>query len=116
MLNPRDVDVLKHIFRYCTEIEYTVERFGRAFETFSQDFVYRNAAALCVLQIGELAAKLTAEFKETYTQMPWNQMKAMRNVVAHDYGSIDAEILWGTVENDIPALKEYCGKILRCTV
>ncbi len=113
MRNNRDIDVLKHIVRYCTEVEHTTERFGMSFETFSKDFVYKNAVALCILQIGELTAKLTVEFKETYAQMPWNQIKAMRNIVAHEYGSIDAEILWETVENDIPALKEYCDKILQ---
>ena len=39
-------------------------------------------------------------------------MQANRNVVAHNYGKIDKEILWETIMNDIPALKEYCEKIM----
>ena len=45
--------------------------------------------------------------------MHWNQIKAMRNIVAHNYGSIDAEILWETIENDVPQLKAYCLDILQ---
>lgn len=36
----------------------------------------------------------TEGFKNTYNGMPWNQIKAWRNVIAHNYGKIDKEILW----------------------
>ncbi|MBE5949031.1 MAG: DUF86 domain-containing protein [Lachnospiraceae bacterium] len=107
----RDADVLKHIIGYCEEIEGTVERFGEDYDIFSTDNVYQNAVALCVLQIGELTTHFTEEFKNVYNEMPWNQIKALRNIVAHNYGKIDKEILWETVINDIPELKEYCCKI-----
>jgi len=41
-------------------------------------------------------------------------MQNPRGAAAYHYASIDAEILPETVENDIPTLKEYHGKILRC--
>lgn len=108
----RNAEVLKHMVKYCRQIEETVLRFQKDFEVFSKDYVYQNAVALCVLQIGELTTKLTDDFKQTYIGMPWNQIKAMRNIVAHNYGSIDAEILWETIENDVPKLKEYCLEII----
>lgn len=104
----RDIDVLWHMIRYCEEIDRTVERFGHELEIFAADSVYKNAVALCVLQIGELTTKLSDEFKSTYRGIPWFQIKALRNVVAHDYGKIDEVMLWETVTNDIPVLKEYC--------
>ena len=109
----RDIEILRHIVKYCKDIDETVKRFGASFEIFLNDTVYKNAIALCVLQIGELTGKLTQEFKEVYTEMPWNQIKAMRNIVAHNYGSIDSEILWETIENDIPKLRDYCNEIIR---
>ncbi len=45
--------------------------------------------------------------------MPWNQIKALRNMVAHNYGKIDKEILWETISNDIPQLQEYCEEIVK---
>jgi uncharacterized protein with HEPN domain len=43
--------------------------------------------------------------------MPWKDIKAMRNIAAHNYGEIDLEVLWETVSTDVPILKEYCEKI-----
>ena len=65
--------------------------------------VYRNAVALCILQIGELVGNLSDEFKAEHTVMPWRQIKLMRNIVAHRYGTVDHSITWDVVENDIPA-------------
>lgn len=85
---------------------------GTEFTDFDKNSIYQNAIALCMLQIGELTTHLTAEFKQQYTEIQWNQIKALRNVVAHDYGKIDTEILWETLQEDIPVLKEYCKTIL----
>lgn len=37
----------------------------------------------------------------------------MRNVVAHNYGNIEIDLLWGTINKDIPELKEYCEEIIK---
>ena len=65
------------------------------------------------MQIGELTTHLTNDFKQTYTGMPWTQIKALRNVVAHSYGKIDVESLWETITIDIPKLKDYCSDIIQ---
>ena len=44
--------------------------------------------------------------------IPWQQIKAVRNIAAHSYGSVDSEIIWEIMNDDIPVLKEYCIKIL----
>jgi len=72
----------------------------------------KNAISMCILQIGELVGKLSNEFKNTYNAMPWKDIKAMRNIAAHNYGEIDLEVLWETVSTDVPILREYCEKIL----
>ena len=48
----KDLSIIEHIFAYCTEIEQTVTRFGDTFESFETDKIYRNAATMCILQIG----------------------------------------------------------------
>lgn len=66
----RDSSILEHIVRYCVEIEETVSRFGRSYQAFSSDSVYRNACALCILQIGELSGHLSEDFRKRHTQIP----------------------------------------------
>ena len=56
----RNISILEHIVGYCDQIEETIRRFGNDYGVFSADAIYRNAAALCVLQIGELAGKLNS--------------------------------------------------------
>ena len=64
------------------------------------------------LQIGELAGKLTEEFRVEYSQMPWRDIVSIRNRAAHNYGSMDANILWDIATKDIPTLKKYCESII----
>lgn len=108
----RNKDTLRHIVSYCVQIEQTVARFGNDYALFAEDPIYRNAAALCILQIGELVGKLTEEFRAAHPGVPWRQIKAMRNIVAHSYGSVDPETSWEIVSCDIPVLKQYCCEIL----
>lgn len=44
---------------------------------------------------------------------PWRQIKAMRNIVAHSYGTVDPETTWEIITDDIPALKKYCEAIIQ---
>ena len=60
------------------------------------------------MQIGELTIKLSQEFKDEYTEIPWRAIRGMRNVVAHEYGTIDAETVWETAENGTQELKMFC--------
>ena len=108
----RDRSILEHIISYCDQIEETMIRFGDCYDIFSDDPIYRNAAALCILQIGELVGKLSEEFRIAHPGVPWRQIKAMRNIVAHSYGTIDPEVTWEVMTEDIPELKSYCNQIL----
>ncbi len=111
MMRLRDRNVLEHILQYCNEIKNTIQRFGENEEIFRQDIDYQKSIALSVLQIGELAGNFTEEFLAEYRDKPWHEMKAMRNVVAHRYGSLDIITLWETATQDIPDLLAYCEKL-----
>ncbi len=104
----RDKNILNHMIGYCEEIEDTVARFGNAYEIFADDSAYRNACALCILQIGELSGHLSEQFRKENAHIPWQQIRGMRNIVAHAYGSVDKKSIWQTMIEDIPALKEFC--------
>lgn len=109
----RNLSILEHIVSYCEQIEQTVERFGNDYAIFGADPIYRNAAALCILQIGELVGKLSDDFRAAHPAVPWRQIKAMRNIVAHSYGSVDPETTWEIITEDIPTLKNYCSSIIK---
>lgn len=108
--NTRDNSVLRHMLDYCVEIQRTLQEISLEREKFDQSSTHRNALALCVLQIGELVGILSDDFKSMNSEIPWKDIKQMRNIVAHKYGSFDFDVLWEVVSEDIPKLKEFCEK------
>ena len=112
MLSP-DLQRIKHIRDYCTEIEKTVTRYGRAFAIFDSDPDYQRSVSFSILQIGELSGGLSQEYRQaTADRVQWGPIKGMRNLVAHNYGSMSREIIWETATTDIPALKRFCEEQL----
>ena len=104
-------DLLKHIIGYCNQIGEAHSQFGNSYEAFCSNSVYRNAVAMCVLQIGELSNHLTEDFREaTAGDIPWKQIRGLRNVVAHEYGNIDLETVWETSEAGIMELRDFCDE------
>ena len=112
MKQNRDCSIIKHMLQYCERINEAVGFFGKEYEVFKENNIYKDAVALSILQIGELSGVLTDEFKGKYNKMPWRQIKALRNIVAHRYGTIDPEVIWEIVNDDIPELEKYCKMIL----
>ena len=107
-MQPHDRQVLEHILDYCNDIEECISRFGRDLVVFSDDKAYHDLISFYILQIGELSVRLSAELRAASADMNWAQMKGMRNIVAHHYGSLKLDILWKTAVSDIPALKAFC--------
>jgi len=111
-MKERDRDILEHVVKYCDQIEGTVAMFDETLETLKANHVYRNAVSMCVLQIGELTNHLTAKFRDNHTQIPWNEIKGMRNIAAHQYKKFSMEILHKVITDKVPELRSYCQKLL----
>ena len=106
----RDQSVLQHIKTHCNDIAGFIERFGKDFGIFTSDKAYFNAVSMGILQIGELSGCLSEEYRaKTCGTIPWSNIKGMRNIVAHDYGSVDEGLLWETATEDIPVLLAFCS-------
>jgi uncharacterized protein with HEPN domain len=48
----------------------------------------------------------------TYIDLPFQQMKAMRNFLVHTYHKIDKKILRATIQDSIPELEEKIQQLL----
>ncbi|MFC4766837.1 DUF86 domain-containing protein [Effusibacillus consociatus] len=66
-----------------------------------QDAVIRNLEI-----IGEATSKISEAFRDNYPDIPWSQMKALRNVLIHNYMGVDLDIVWNVVFRELPDLKE----------
>ena len=109
----RDLQILNKIEGYCNDIEFTHTEYGHNYATFCENPTYRNAIALCLLQIGELVKNLSQEFTASHANIPWRAIRGMRNVVAHEYGHIDLETVWETTDVGIIELRDFCVEQLQ---
>lgn len=67
--------------------------------------------------IGEAVSKLPESFKNKYPSIPWRDIKDFRNILAHNYWSIDLETVWNIIDNPekLPDLRkkiQFCIKEL----
>lgn len=108
----RDENIIRHILQYCCEIKTAHEDFLYSKDKFMCSSTYRNAINMPILQIGELANHLSEAFKAQYTQISWNEMRGIRNLMAYQYHSVDYEIIWNTACQDIPELAAFCQEYL----
>ena len=77
-------------------------------DTKTVDAVVRNFEI-----IGEAAAHLPQDLLADHAEIPWQDMRDMRNVLAHEYFGINEKIVWETLQNDLPALVPLLKDLLR---
>ena len=63
--------------------------------------------------IGEAAAKVGAEAKQSIPQIPWPAIIVMRHRLVHGYFDIDLDVVWATLQEDLPALVEALDAALK---
>ena len=85
---------------------------GDSFDVFENTRVYRNSVAMGIAQVGELAGKLSQEFRSNNLDAPWQKMKHMRNAIAHEYYHMEPPELWEYAVEHMPELMAYCQKVL----
>ena len=86
---------------------------GATLEQFRTDAKTLKAVAADLMIIGEAANHVPEDVQESHPDVPWSVMRAMRNRIVHAYFDIDPDILWDTVQHDLPKLVEPLNRLLR---
>lgn len=72
------------------------------------DFDNNRMLTLAIIKeleiIGEAASKISPEFKATHSHIPWLDIVGMRNRLTHGYFDVDLDLVWITVQEDLPLL------------
>ena len=109
----RDQTILDKILEYCGEIETILGCLEHSEEAFLKDKGLSAGAIFYIAQIGELAAHFSEEFKEKHSEVPWREIKGMRNILIHEYHTASPRAIWESATEDIPALR---AMLLECCV
>lgn len=100
-------DYLEHMRQAATDACGFAEGLSR--EAFLDDKRTQQAVILNLIIIGEAATKVMEAddaFVRSHTEIPWRNMRGMRNRIAHGYFDIDLEVVWGTLQSALPHLLE----------
>ena len=104
-----DLAFIEHILLCIDKIqEYTKNLTAQDFNDSEliQDAVIRNIEI-----IGEATKKISKDLKSQYREIPWKEMSGMRDKLIHDYFGVDVDVVWKTVNEDIPYLKSLIENI-----
>ena len=85
---------------------------GKSKEKIESDEVLIDSIMFRLIQISESSDKLTSSFKIANANLPWCEIKGMRNRIVHDYGLIDMTIIYDTVSKDIPKMYKALKKFI----
>ena len=104
------LDYLNDILDSIADIkEFVMEM---SYENFIEDKKTIKAVIRSLEVIGEAANKIPVDVRESYPEIPWQEIIDMRNKLIHEYFGIDIDIIWQTIEDDINPLEETANKIL----
>ncbi|MCA0406936.1 MAG: DUF86 domain-containing protein [Proteobacteria bacterium] len=99
----RRVDVvLEEILETLARIEAALGR--QSFETFRQDWLLQRAIERALEIISEAVRHIPEETLALRPEIPWVDIKAIGNVIRHEYHRVDPAIIWSVVKDDLPAL------------
>lgn len=85
---------------------------GMVFDEFIKDVKTIDAIIRNIEIIGEAARHISPEVRLKYIEIPWKEIIGTRNKVLHEYFGIDEKILWKTIQEDLPLLKEQIENIV----
>lgn len=108
----RAADYVQHILDAIELVHSYVE--GMPKIDFLADKRTQQAVILNLIVMGEAATQIADEcpdFAATHAHVPWKHMRGMRNRMAHGYFEINLDVVWETVQQSLPELRQQLREI-----
>jgi uncharacterized protein with HEPN domain len=105
---------LSRRIRDILELSEEIESFiaGMSFADFERDPKTVKAVLYNLAIMGEAAGQLLPEVESLYPEIPWVDMRAIRNVIIHEYFQVNLSITWETIKTDLPPLIKQLQELL----
>ncbi len=111
MFSDKDRTFLKDIIQHGEYARSYVE--GMEQNDFEGDTKTIHAVEPCINIIGEAANKLSSDALRASSDIPWSEIRGMRNRIVHDYGMVNLDIVWNIVQYELPTLIDTCTQMLK---
>lgn len=89
------LDCIDHILAYTKEMNEN---------SFNQNFMVQDAVVRNFEIIGEATKRLSLEFRNIHSNIPWKNMAGMRDKLIHNYFQVDLETVWDAITTVLPSL------------
>ena len=86
---------------------------GMTFDAFAKDEKTAFAVVRALEIIGEATKQIPQEVRDKGPDLPWRSMAGIRDKLIHDYISVNLEIVWKTVTDDLPGLVPQIERIIK---
>lgn len=86
---------------------------GRKRSDLESDRMLQLALTRLVEIVGEATSRVSISTREKHCEVPWPDIVGMRNRLIHGYDVVDLDLLWNTVETDLPSLIAQLEAILK---
>ena len=89
-------DEIDHLQSHFINIDY---------EQFAGNYILLRATERAILIVSEAVRMLPEELTKEHSDIPWQAIRAIGNIIRHEYERVDPRVLWDVVQNRLPALR-----------
>ncbi|MEB3150190.1 MAG: DUF86 domain-containing protein [Sphaerospermopsis sp.] len=102
---------------YLSNIKECIERIEEYTQGGKEEFMQTKMIQDAVIRnfeiIGEATKRLSPELRSQYSDIPWQQMAGLRDVLIHDYLKVNLNLVWQIIEQNLSDLKLQVTQILQ---
>jgi uncharacterized protein with HEPN domain len=102
---------------YLSNIKECIERIEEYTKGGKEEFMQNKMIQDAVIRnfeiIGEATKRLSPELRSQYSDVPWQQMAGLRDVLIHDYLKVNLNLVWKIIEQNLSNLKRQVTAILQ---
>ena len=104
----------KFLEKMLSEIYYATNKIKNIEEEdFLKDEDMQRIIVMTLINIGELAKKLSKALVNANPHIPFNKIVGLRNMSAHEYFALKFKTVWLTAKQSLPELENDIRKILK---
>jgi uncharacterized protein with HEPN domain len=80
---------------------------------FASDQMRKDAVFFCLVIVGEACGEAAKQLRELPAEIPWAEIKGMRNILVHEYWQIDETIIYNSARNEAELLADTLDRLIK---